>query len=84
MKGKDMVKDEEKGRERDKEEVTLDASLDKPRKRKADQALLQEDPIAQTSETPSLDSPSSLSEEMTVEKSGEVIRKDRRKGLEEF
>ena len=37
--GKDNEMEEEKGRERDKEEVTLDAPQENPRKRKANLAL---------------------------------------------
>lgn len=84
MKGKETVKDDEKEREIDKEDVTLEASPDNPRKRKVDQALLWEDPIALTFETPSPHSPSPLPKEKTMEKSGEVIRKDRRRAWRNF
>jgi hypothetical protein len=83
-KGKDIVKDDKKERETNKEDVALEASLDNPRKIKVDQALLQEDPITLTSETPSPNFPSPLPKEKTMEKSGEVIRKDRIRAWRNF
>ena len=81
------MKEEVKGRESDKEEVVLDVPPRNPRKRKADQALLQENTNSQTSETPSPNSPISLPEEMIeimVEKSGEVIKNNRRRAWRNF
>lgn len=45
VKGKDIVKDEEKGRERDKEEDTLDVSLGNPRKEKLTRPCFRKTPL---------------------------------------
>lgn len=86
--GKDNEMEEEKGRERDMEEVNLEAPQENPKKRKSDQALSpnqalpQDHPDAQLHETPNPNLPISPLEEMIeimVEKGGEVIRKNRRR-----
>ena len=84
---KDNVKEEDKGRESEKVEVAPNVSPRNPKKRKVDQALLQEETNAQSSETPGPVSPISPPEEMIeimVEKSGEVIKKNRRRAWRNF
>ncbi len=63
-KGKENVKEEEKGREGYKKELALNVLPGNPRKRKVDQALLQEDTNAHIFESPSPISPISPPKEM--------------------
>ena len=73
------MSEEEKGRDSNKEEDSLISPLGNPKKRKSDQALIQEE--AQIPEThgpnPPISSPKEMIEIM-VERSGEVVRKNRR------
>ena len=81
--------EEEKGRERDKEEVTLEAPQENPKKRKANKVISQDHPDDQLNETLSPILPISPPEEpilpleemieIMVEKGGEVIRKNKRR-----
>ena len=67
--------------------MALDVTQGNPRKRKADQALLQEDTNVQTSKIPGLDptiSPPKEMIEIMVEKSGEVIKKNMRRAWRTF
>ena len=83
--GEENVSEEEKGRGSDKEEDAFISPLGNPKKRKADQALLQEE--AQILKTHGPDPPISLAKEMIeilVERSGEVIRNNRRRAWRNF
>ena len=76
------MKEEEKGRESEKEEEVLADMLGNPRKRQVDEASMQVDTNVQIPQTPSPGPSISLSEEMIeilVGKSGEVITKNRRR-----